>query len=178
MRNTARSQELGLISGCAPKSSSVFGRSAQELFDTFADQAGDSRALDDFPSRAERIVLVDDDHSMRRTTQLILEELGYEVEAYSNALDALETMARDRRPIALLVTDYDMPGLTGFEFAKVVRAERPEVPILLSSGWDEDSIETQINPNVKIPFLHKPYTLKGLAHKIREILNLATSEVA
>ena len=87
-------------------------------------------------------------------------------------------MARDRRPIALLVTDYDMPGLTGFEFAKMVREVRPELPILLSSGWDEDSVETEITSNVKIPFLQKPYTLIGLAHKIREILNLATSEVA
>ena len=176
--NTASSEKLGQPSNGAPKASAIFVRSAQELLDTFADQAGESRACHDFHSRAERIVLVDDEHSIRKTTQLILEDLGYEVEAYANALDALKAMTRDRRPIALLVTDYDMPGLTGFEFAKMIRAKRPEIPILLSSGWAEESVETEIDPNVKIPFLQKPYTLRILAHKIREILNLAASEVA
>jgi len=172
--NTAKSEKFEQPAG----GSSVFVRSAEELVDTFADQAGESHALEDFHSRAERVVLVDDDRSIRRATQLILVDLGYEVETYANAPDALKAMARDRRPIALLVTDYDMPGLTGFEFAKMVREVRPEIPILLSSGWDENSVETEINPNVKIPFLQKPYTLIGLAHKIREILNLATSDVA
>jgi len=180
MPNTANSTQNEYVdqpSSDAPKSSSIFIRSAQELLDTFSDQAGKSSLPDDFYNRAERIVLVDDDHSIRKATQLVLEDLGYEVEAYANALDAQKAMARDRRPIALLVTDYDMPGLTGFELAKMVRAERPDVPILLSSGWAEDSVETEINPNVKIPFLQKPYTLISLAHKIREILNLATAEV-
>ena len=176
--NTASSENFGQPSKGAPKDSSIFVRPAQELLDTFADQAGGSSACHDCHSRAERIVLVDDEHSIRKTTQLILEDLGYEVEAYANALDALKAMTRDRRPIALLVTDYDMPGLTGFEFAKMIRAKRPEIPILLSSGWAEESVETEINPNVKIPFLQKPYTLRILAHKIREILNLAASEVA
>jgi CheY-like chemotaxis protein len=172
--NTAKSEKLGQLSGSAPKTSSIFVRSTDELLDTFADQVGESHGLEDSQNRAERVVLVDDDHSLRRATQVILEDLGYEVVAYANALDALQAMVRDHRPIALLVTDYDMPGLTGFELAKMIRAERPEIPILLSSGWDEGSVETEIDPNVKIPFLQKPYTLIGLAHKIREILNLAT----
>jgi len=180
MRNTTnvgKSERLGQPSAGAPKSSSIFVPSAEELLDTFADQPGDSHALDHSPNRAERVILVDDDHSVRRTTQAILEDLGYEVVTYENAVDALNSIARDHRPIALLVTDYDMPGLTGLEFAKMVREVRPEIPILLSSGWDEDSIKTEVKPNVKLPFLQKPYTLRSLAHKIREILNLATSEV-
>jgi len=176
--NAAKSEKLGQHSRVATNSSSIFLRSGQALLDGYSDQAVGSDALDDFCNRAERIVLVDDDHGVRRTTQLILEDLGYEVESYANPLDAQKAMARDRRPIALLVTDYNMPGLTGFELAKLVRAERPEVPILLFSGWDEDNVETEINPNVRLPFLQKPYTLKGLARKIREILNLATAEVA
>ena len=85
--------------------------------------------------RTERIILVDDNSMMRRATRQILEELGFEVQAFANGQEAIEAIAKDARPIALLLTDYDMPGLTGYELAQRVRIERPEMPIRSRPAW-------------------------------------------
>ena len=153
----------------------VVGASERPL-DASPDDMWDDCALEESYTRTERIILVDDDSSMRRTTQQILEHLGFEVQAYPNGQAAIQAIARDRRPIALLVTDYNMPGLTGYELARLVRMQRPDVPILIASGTDKDSILAQVDPTEMPPFIQKPYSLKSLARKVREILDLATSE--
>ncbi len=148
----------------------------RQLFKNLPANISDRQSLDESPFRMERIVLVDDDSSIRRTTQQILETLGYQVDAYSNGPEALRAILRDPRPISLLMTDYDMPGLTGYELAQLVRAERPGIPILMSSGWTEESIMSGVNPSSRPPFMQKPYSLKSLAHKIREVLDASTPE--
>lgn len=148
----------------------------RQMFQNLPANISERQSLDESPFRMERIVLVDDDSSTRRTTQQILEALGYQVDAYSSGPEALRAILRDPRPISLLLTDYDMPGLTGYELAQLVRAEYPTIPILISSGWTEESIMSNVDPDNRPPFLQKPYTLKSLARKIREILDVSTPE--
>ena len=126
--------------------------------------------LVDPPQGTDRIVLAEDDPGVRKATLLILEDLGYEVEAYPSGPDVLEALAKDDRPIELLLTDFDMPGLTGYELARRLLALRPDARVLLTSGSPEESIVPRVKPTDWPPFISKPYTCRSLGHKLREVL--------
>ena len=69
-----------------------------------------------------------------------------------------------------LLTDFDMPGLTGYELAGRLRALRPDIKILLTSGMAEDSIAPQCRPHDWPHFIAKPFTTCTLGQKLREVL--------
>jgi CheY-like chemotaxis protein len=138
----------------------------------------EAEVLDLIPRGTERIVLVDDDRNLRKTTRMLLEDLGYQVEAYANGPEALTAMAQSRHPVALLLTDYEMPGLTGYQLIQLVLAEYPGVRILLASGRSEDSILPGCDPKYRPPFLPKPYSFSHLARRVREVLDGTEPESA
>jgi FixJ family two-component response regulator len=70
----------------------------------------------------------------------------------------------------MLLTDFDMPGLTGYELAGQLRALRPDVRVLLTSGMPEDSITSAVKPPDWPDFIPKPFTICSLGHKLREVL--------
>jgi CheY-like chemotaxis protein len=123
------------------------------------------------PGGTERIALAEDDPLIRRTIQHLLEELGYQVEAYTSGTEVLEAMSRDDSPIELLLTDHEMPGLTGYELAQQFRAEHPRVHVLLASGCPKESIVPSGAPQDWPPFLQKPYCLTTLARTLRDVLD-------
>jgi len=129
----------------------------------------------DPPQGTERIALAEDDPGVRQATLLILEDLGYEVEAYPSGPDFLEALAKDDRPVELLLTDFDMPGLNGYELARQLRALRPDAKVLLTSGSPEESIVPGVKPADWPPFIPKPYTCRSLGHKLREVLDESTA---
>ena len=129
---------------------------------------------DEVPGGTERIVLAEDDPMIRKAIQHLLMELGYQVEAYPSGPEVLAAMSRDSHPIELLLTDHEMPGLTGYELAQQFRAEHPGVRVLLASGRSKESIfpEGRNWP----PFLRKPYSLSTLACTLRDVLDGTASE--
>lgn len=129
---------------------------------------------DETPGGTERIVLAEDDPMIRRTLQHLLKELGYQVEAYTSGPEVLATMSPDRPPVALLLTDHDMPGLSGYELAQQFRSEHPGVHVLLASGRCRESIFPDGQPKDWPPFLRKPFSLRTLACALRNILDGAT----
>ncbi len=80
-------------------------------------------------------------------------------------------MARDNRPFSLLMTDFDMPGMTGYELVQQLRIVRSGVRFLLASGFPEENIRPKGNPPDWPPFISKPFTATALGRKIREILD-------
>ena len=154
----------------------IAGGASLRLLNVVSDDSSDDFAFEASQVRTGRVILVDDDSGVRTATRHILEYLGFEVQAYPDGQTAIQAIAQDRQPISLLVTDYNMPGLTGYELARLVRMQRPDVPILIASGTDKDSILAQVDPTEMPPFIQKPYSLKSLARKVREILDLATTE--
>ena len=128
--------------------------------------------------RTERIILVDDNSIMRSTTRQVLEELGFEVQAFASGKEAIEAIAQDPRPISLLLTDYDTPGLASRgELEQQVRIEHPNMPILIASDSDEIWIFAQFDPTSRLDFIQKPYSLKKLARTISEIVNRTHAEL-
>jgi signal transduction histidine kinase len=116
-------------------------------------------------SARARILFVDDDLLIAGSTVALLEDLGHEVvEVHSG--DAALRLLEDGLPTDLLITDHAMPGMTGAELAREVRRRRPELPILLATGFAEFE-GTQVPDLAR---LAKPYTQAQLADEIARLL--------
>jgi CheY-like chemotaxis protein len=87
------------------------------------------------PGRGQRILLVDDEPALVRVGERALLDLGYVVTAYSDPLEALKLFRAQPREFDLLLTDLAMPQLSGTELAREVLAERPDLPIVMTTGF-------------------------------------------
>jgi CheY-like chemotaxis protein len=117
----------------------------------------------------ETVVIVDDEEALLGIGRMWLEKLGYQVVAYSDPHAALAHIARGGT-CDVLVTDVIMPtGLDGPALAQKAREHRPDLPVLLTSGFAERSIRrTQALPG---PLLQKPYRQGDLGRMVREVLD-------
>jgi PAS domain S-box-containing protein len=118
----------------------------------------------------ERLLLVEDNDAVRRLAYEVLELSGYEVRQAASPREALELCASDDQEIDLLVTDVVMPELNGRELADRLRAERPGLRVLYTSGYTDDAM---ISRGVLAPgmaFLQKPFSVEQLQRKLREVL--------
>jgi two-component system, cell cycle sensor histidine kinase and response regulator CckA len=113
------------------------------------------------------ILLAEDEPLLRELGQTILTQAGYKILTAPNA-DALKTfVAEHEGKIDLLLTDVVMPGMSGPELVKLVRARWPEVRVLYMSGYADDEIE---DLDRDAGFLQKPFTPTELTEKIAEML--------
>jgi signal transduction histidine kinase/ActR/RegA family two-component response regulator len=122
------------------------------------------------PRGNETILLVEDDHAVRRTTAALLRMLGYTVLEALTRQQAVEA-AQATADLALLISDVVMPGTDGRELAAAVRLARPSCRVLYISGYTEST-----RPGgraLDAPLLAKPYTMDQLAQAVRAMLALA-----
>jgi CheY-like chemotaxis protein len=110
-----------------------------------------------------RVLLVDDDNSVRMSTADMLTELGYEVFEATSAEKGLRLFHQGIQ-IDLLITDHLMPGMTGVELAREIQEKWPDTPILIISGYAEAE---GIAPD--LPRLSKPFRQPELAASIAKI---------
>ena len=94
-------------------------------------------AVDDRDSSSFTILVVDDDIMIAEVTAALLEDLDHTVIAVNSAAEAIELLQARGDTIDLLLTDHAMPGMTGIELAAKARENRPELPIILASGYAE-----------------------------------------
>ncbi len=116
-------------------------------------------------SARARILFVDDDLLIAGSTVALLEDLGHEVVEVHSAREALQLL-KAGLPTDLLITDHAMPGMTGIELAREVRRQRPQLPILLATGF----AELDGTKFIDIARLAKPYTQAQLATEIARLL--------
>ncbi len=108
-------------------------------------------------------LLVDDDHLARASTAHMMAELGYSVIEAASAAEAL-ALIESGMDIGLLVTDHLMPGMTGVDLARLIKNERPALPVLIVSGFaDADGIAPDL------PRLTKPFRQDELAQTIADL---------
>lgn len=127
--------------------------------------------LEDIPMGSERILFVDDEELLAEMGKKMLERLGYRVTAHHDGLEALETFKKTPGEFDLVITDQTMPGITGSELSRVMLQIRPDIPIILYTGYsnliDEDSAKAL---GIK-EFALKPLTKGTIAKLIRKVLN-------
>lgn len=112
------------------------------------------------------ILLVDDDDAVREITAAMLEDLGYDVREAISGDAALEALERSPR-VDLLMVDVAMPGMSGVDLTRTVRQRRPEMPVLLVTGYaDTEAIAAVGEERIVL----KPFRNEDLARKIRTAL--------
>ena len=120
---------------------------------------------------AETVLLVEDEESILLLGKKALERHGYKVIEARNPRQALEVARSHEGPIDLLVTDVIMPEMNGKELKESVEALRPGIKALYMSGYTTNVIMRRGILDENVNFLQKPFSVKGLASKVREVLD-------
>jgi len=115
---------------------------------------------------AGRVLFVDDDPLVRETTTAMLEDLGHTVTVAASGEEALAILTEGDE-FDLLVTDHAMPGITGSQLATTLQALRPELPVLLATGFAD--LPESLGPS--IPRLAKPFKREALARAVENALS-------
>jgi len=125
-----------------------------------------------------RIMVVDDEHSVASMLQELLTLKGASVVAFDRGLDALAAFTAYPDSVDLVVTDETMPGLRGFDMARQMLALRPQLPIILCSGYSAH-VSQEIAQKAGIrAFMAKPLEVDNLVHTIHHALASQTADVA
>jgi PAS domain S-box-containing protein len=122
------------------------------------------------PTGAERILLVDDEKSVAKVEKDMLESLGYDVTIYISSEQALEHFREQPESYDLVITDMTMPKITGDKLATEIMSIRPDIPVILCTGFSElinkeDALKLGIRR-----FVTKPIIIKNFAQTLREVL--------
>ncbi|WP_051957789.1 ATP-binding response regulator [Desulfobacter vibrioformis] len=123
------------------------------------------------PRGNERILFVDDDPILVEVNQMQLEAFGYTVTGVSDSLTALEFFRKDPDGFDLVITDMTMPDMTGDVLAGKILEIRPEIPIILATGYSEKINPERAEAKGIRGYLNKPFLQRHLAFKIRELLD-------
>ncbi len=128
-----------------------------------------SRVSED-SAATETILLAEDEAAVRRLSKTLLEKMGYQVLAAEDAQEALDIAQGYEGEIHLLLTDVVMPGMQGPELAEQLKRTRPGIRVLFVSGYTDPSIFAGLDLSEGRSFLQKPFTLKVLESKVRQLL--------
>jgi PAS domain S-box-containing protein len=127
--------------------------------------------VNEIPRGTETILLAEDEEEVRNLAVRFLESQGYKVLKASQGLEAFLIAEEYEGIIHLLMTDVVMPKLSGRELADRIAEIRPEIKVLFMSGYADNAIVHHGVLEGGMNYLQKPFTLDGLAKKVREVLN-------
>jgi len=116
------------------------------------------------------VLLAEDEELVLHAGTRMLERLGFRVLPAADGLAALELLERHGKELCLAVLDLAMPRLDGEETLRALRRLQPELPVLLTSGYDEQVVSRCSAGDRLTVFLQKPYDFSALAEKVRNLL--------
>jgi len=126
---------------------------------------------DALPTGTENILVVDDEEHLVFLLKKNMERLGYKVTAMTNSLETLELFKKDPHRYDLIITDLTMPHLTGDRLASKVTAIRPDMPVIIATGYADAIDSDKVKQSGIKAFIPKPYQKEELAKTIRLILD-------
>jgi len=127
------------------------------------------------PRGTETLLVVEDDPALRQLARNILEKQGYDVLSAANGRDGLRIAERQKgSPIKLVVTDVIMPLMGGREMGEWLKTSYPNLKILYTSGYTDNTTAPQGFSESDTAFLQKPYTPGSLARTVRAMLDNET----
>jgi len=125
----------------------------------------------EIPTGTERILFVDDEEALVEVAENLLSALGYKVSAFTGSLEALDFFRKNAGNVDLMVTDMTMPDLTGDRLAVEVLKTRPELPVIMYTGYSEYITEERAKSLGIRKFILKPFEIEDLARSIRRELD-------
>src|SRR5262249_24007597 len=117
------------------------------------------------------VMLVEDEDPVRISGARALRNKGYTVLDAKSGEDALEMIHAAGEPIDLLITDVVMPHMYGPTLVRQVRDSHPDMKVIFISGYTEDEFRQRLDSDSDIHFLPKPFSLKQLATKVKEVIS-------
>jgi PAS domain S-box-containing protein len=120
--------------------------------------------------QGQRIMVIDDEESLARVIAKSLEKLGYVAETMSEPVEALAAFRAAPENYELIITDLTMPKMTGLELGAVVHNEKPQMPIILMTGFSESLTDEQLKLSGIKEVLLKPMTLHGLGRAVQRMV--------
>jgi PAS domain S-box-containing protein len=150
------------------------------LFEVYLPEAGAathrSSETDSLPRRGQGqcILYLDDEKTLVHLATRMLNRLGYQVFAFTNATDALKAFGENPARFALVITDLNMPGASGLEVAGALLKVRPDVPVMLTSGHITEYLSQCASKAGIRKILHKPVTIEEFGEHIHRLVGEST----
>ena len=116
------------------------------------------------------MLYVDDDESLLFLTQRMLERRGYRVTAHAAPDAALAAVRADPHGFDLVVTDFNMPGKSGLDVARAVRAIRPDLPVAIISGYITDQLRAEAEGGGVRALIFKPNAVEELCDAVQRLI--------
>ena len=123
------------------------------------------------PTGNERILFVDDEKTLVDLGRQMLERLGYSVECRTSSIEALELFKTRPDQFDLVITDMTMPNMTGEKLAQQLMSIRPNIPVVLCTGFSEQITEEKAKKMGIRKYIFKPMVMNKLAQTVREVLD-------
>ena len=119
---------------------------------------------------AGRVLLVEDEEFVREMAETMLIGLGYKVVLAKDGVEAVEMFQQQKDEIHVVLTDLSMPRMNGWETLSALRRIRPDIPVVLASGYDEAQVFDDDHFELPQVFLHKPYQKSALRDAIAKAM--------
>jgi len=125
----------------------------------------------DFPGGSESILVVDDEGPLRTLLLTAFTRRGYRVTTAATGLEAIEVIGDPERQLDAVLLDLNMPGTNGVQVLKILRAGRPNLPVLVISGHIAPEVRSEFELLNQRDFVQKPYRLDELGRRLRALLD-------
>lgn len=152
------------------------GSTFRLMFPPAAEQATETAEADqpavELPhGQGKKVLVVDDEPELGTYLGNLLEFHGYLATVMSNSEDALELFREKPDVFVLLITDQTMPGMTGMDLIKAIREVRPDIPVILNTGFSND-IDAETASEMNISYLTKPVEAMTLLQVVGELVGI------
>lgn len=122
-----------------------------------------------------KVLFADDEPEIRKLARVFLSKFGFDVIEANDGLEAIELFRQHKGELRLAILDVMMPGKTGLEVYDVISAESPDLPVIISTGYNENETIRRVANQEQTAFLKKPYTARTLQDMVNKVLNKAAS---
>ena len=138
---------------------------------TNIEKSVEKEATENFRHNKEHILLIDDEGVLVEMNAKILERLGFQVTTRNSSIEALSTFLNKPDAYDLVITDQTMPGMTGVDLARRMLQVRPELPIILCTGYSSLVSEEKARSMGIKGFAYKPITKAAIGNLVRKVLS-------
>ena len=118
----------------------------------------------------ERILFVDDEEALANLGKYMLKRLGYQVDCTTSSIEALDTFRKEPHKFDLIITNMNMPDMTGAQLAEELLRIRPDIQVILCSGYSQMTLQEKAKA-MGIEFVMKPVSFRQIAETVRRVLD-------
>ena len=164
-----RTHEGGIRVESAPGRGSVFSVFLPKYEEEVPKQPKKQILYSEFVE-SSTVLLVDDEEVVRKTSEKILIRLGFKVFLAKEGGEAVELFSQHKDEINCVICDLTMPRMNGWETIAALRKISPDIPVILSSGYDESGVMASEHSEKPQAFLGKPYQIQELRNAIQLVI--------